>query len=53
MMVVMALITTFMTTPLLEMIYPKGLVWSTAESVAGKQIPCTQLVLKATDSSAA
>jgi Kef-type K+ transport system membrane component KefB len=53
MMVVMALVTTFMTTPLLEIIYPKGLIWTGPESVTGKQIPSTQLVLKATDSSAA
>jgi Kef-type K+ transport system membrane component KefB len=54
MMVLMALITTFMTTPLLEMVYPKEVESAAgAESVAGKQMPATQSVLKAVHSSAA
>jgi Kef-type K+ transport system membrane component KefB len=52
MMVLMALVTTFMTTPLLELICPDRLIRAATESVP-RQVPVPQLDLKATDGSAA
>jgi len=52
MMVMMALITTFMTTPVLELICPDRLIRSAAEDTSN-EISVPQLDLKATNSSAA
>jgi Kef-type K+ transport system membrane component KefB len=52
MMVVMALVTTFMATPLLDLICPDRLIRATSETVL-KQSAVPQLDLKATDGSAA
>ena len=50
MMVLMALVTTFMTTPLLEVICP---IRSTAKEPSGSEVGIPQLTLKSTDTSAA
>jgi Kef-type K+ transport system membrane component KefB len=52
MMVMMALFTTFMTTPVLELICPDRLIRAAGEAMP-KQVPMPQLDLKATDGSAA
>jgi len=52
MMVMMALFTTFMTTPVLEVICPERLIRAASEPLP-KQVPMPQLELKATDGSAA
>ena len=52
MMVVMALVTTFMATPLLDLICPDRLIRAASET-APKPAPAPQLDLKATDGSAA
>jgi Kef-type K+ transport system membrane component KefB len=52
MMVIMALFTTFMTTPVLEWICPDRLIRAASESMP-RQVPVPQLDLKATDGSAA
>jgi len=50
MMVLMALVTTFMTTPLLEIIYP---LHSVSKESLPAELPLPQLTLKSTDTSAA
>jgi hypothetical protein len=52
MMVLMALFTTFMTSPVLELICPDRLIRASSETVP-RQVPVPQLDLKATDGSAA
>ena len=53
MMVMMALVTTFMTTPILNLICPKELLEGSADKATAKAIPAPSLTLHETESSVA
>lgn len=52
MMVLMALVTTFMTTPLLEVVCPESVIWASTKTISG-QVSAAPLGAKVLDSSAA